>query len=249
MRMKLATALAMLAGAQMVAGCQSTRWHGAATSTPHAPMITSATAPDAGAAQLAAGREALDAGNVSAAVTAFRNAKLFPEHAAAAYNGLAVAYSRIGRSDLTERFFRQAIALAPENERFAENLARFERKHGALQQAEAPSVLAAAVPQTDPAVPVRVEARPRIIRIAPGVVAEAPASRMTRLSAYEVRIGGGSASGATNPAMPVRRLAVLGASSERPHAYPLRVALPGSEQPAGMRPVYPVRVMLAGSGR
>ena len=56
--------------------------------------------------------EALVDGRTLEAIDAFMIAKSFPEQAPAAFNGLAVAYSRLGRTDLTERFFQTAIALA-----------------------------------------------------------------------------------------------------------------------------------------
>lgn len=78
-----------------------------------------------GSEELANGRLALEQGNVAAAIQQFRLAALNEEHAADAFNGLAVSYARLGRSDLTERYFQAAVKVAPSNPKYASNLARF----------------------------------------------------------------------------------------------------------------------------
>ena len=78
-----------------------------------------------GSEELANGRLALEQGNVAAAIQQFRLAALNEEHAADAFNGLAVSYARLGRADLTERYFQAAVKVAPSNPKYASNLARF----------------------------------------------------------------------------------------------------------------------------
>ncbi len=95
---------------------------------------------------LVSGKQVLSAGNYGAAIAALRLARLDPASAAEATNGLAVAYAGIGRDDLAERYFRQAVALAPEDRRFAANLARFTQVHEAQ--------LAAAAPPAPPPAPI-----------------------------------------------------------------------------------------------
>lgn len=95
---------------------------------------------------LVSGKQALSAGNYGAAIAALRLARLDPACAAEATNGLAVAYAGIGRDDLAERYFRQAVAMAPDDRRFAANLARFTQ--GRETQ------LAAAAPPAPPPAPV-----------------------------------------------------------------------------------------------
>jgi hypothetical protein len=85
--------------------------------------------------QLAAGRAALTAKNYVSAIAAFRNAMYEPEFAAAAHNGLGVAYAGIGRNDLAERFFRLALAEDPTVQRYADNLVRLQRANFAAEQA------------------------------------------------------------------------------------------------------------------
>lgn len=77
--------------------------------------------------QLAEGRAALAARNYATAVASFRSAALEPTAAAEAHNGLAIAYAGIGRDDLADRYFRTAIAEAPENSRYQANLVRLDR--------------------------------------------------------------------------------------------------------------------------
>lgn len=85
--------------------------------------------------QLEAGRVALTGQNYAAAVAAFRNASLDPATAAAANNGLGVAYAGIGRNDLAERYFRAAVTEAPTVTRYQDNLVRLLRVNYTADQA------------------------------------------------------------------------------------------------------------------
>lgn len=102
------------------------------------------------------GRRALDYGNTGLAIEAFRRAVASGEDPAPAVNGLGVAYARIGRVDLAQRFFEQAAGLAPNEPRYQANLTRlfasplFARRHDG-DRAEA--LLAAATPSETPAQP------------------------------------------------------------------------------------------------
>lgn len=131
--------------------------------------------------QLEAGRVALTARNYAAAVAAFRNAALEPELAPAAHNGLGVAYAGIGRSDLAERYFRQAATAAPEVTRYQDNLVRLLRANFAADQtrlARAATVARRDAPVTSRTVvatpfraALRIEpARARLERLADGAV-------------------------------------------------------------------------------
>lgn len=70
-----------------------------------------------------AGRDHLRAGNPGLAIDAYNLALASGEDPAAAYNGLGVAYARIGRSDLAYRFFHKAVGSDPFNPIYARNLA------------------------------------------------------------------------------------------------------------------------------
>ena len=77
--------------------------------------------------QFALGRSGIETRNYASAITAFRNSALEPEFAAASFNGIAIAYAGIGRNDLAERYFREAVAADPGSERYRNNLATLER--------------------------------------------------------------------------------------------------------------------------
>ena len=64
-----------------------------------------------GNSDLAMGRQALADGQYGTAIAALRFARLDPACSAEATNALGVAYARIGRDDLAERYFREALAL------------------------------------------------------------------------------------------------------------------------------------------
>jgi hypothetical protein len=181
--------------------------------------------------QLEAGRKALDDGQVIAAIAAFRNARLYPDQTAAASNGLAVAYARLGRPDLAERYFREAVALAPGERRYQANLQRFYRLNPvelAMNASDRPAPAAAPSPAPET----------RMVLVsqtgAPtAVVVSQPRSRLVRLSAEEVRIGSAEPGSA--------------ATAEKPSSvtYPVRIGFAPREVHVGKAP----SVMVAGRPR
>lgn len=91
-------------------------------------LHTALSAPDMSSyfdQRLADGRRHLRAGRLAAAITAYRQASYSAEHTAMAYNGLAIAYDRLGRADLARMYFEGALEREPENLAIARNLARF----------------------------------------------------------------------------------------------------------------------------
>lgn len=198
--------------------------------------------------QLALGKQALDSGQYAAAIEAFRNARMFPEQAGEAYNGLAIAYLQLDRPDLAERFFKQAVLEFPTDKRFQANLNRFYQsapEFAARTTREAVPELASLAPQQSG--PVRImgaAGQPS------AVTAQSATGQMVRISANEVMIGSpiipsaapdGRRRSATAMAMttrqPVRRL--------NPQ-YPVRVSfrMPSSQAAATG---YPLRIGLAAS--
>ncbi|MBA4164645.1 MAG: hypothetical protein C0510_08445 [Erythrobacter sp.] len=89
------------------------------------PKRAEASEPIFGSQELERGRTALRAGYPANAIQQFRMAALDPDSAAEAYNGLGVAYARLGRADLAERYFKMALGMDGTNPRFAANLDRF----------------------------------------------------------------------------------------------------------------------------
>lgn len=114
----LATALVSLSG------CQSfplTSWM-----SKRSDLSSLQIAPTNGAASLAEGRSALQAGKPVAAIAPLRAALLDPSTRASASNALGVAYAQLGREDLAEQFFKSAIVADPNDERFVANLLRLQ---------------------------------------------------------------------------------------------------------------------------
>lgn len=74
-----------------------------------------------------AGRRALDQGNTGQAIETFTRAVRMGEAPAPAMNGLGVAYARIGRFDLAQRYFERAAQIDPADGRYQANLTRLMR--------------------------------------------------------------------------------------------------------------------------
>ncbi|WP_340317139.1 LytR C-terminal domain-containing protein [Rhizorhabdus argentea] len=83
-------------------------------------------------------------GNFALAVDGFRKAIRAEPQSAAAYNGLAVAYDRIGRTDLSRDYYEQALALAPRDADILHNLALSLASKGKMPAAVAHAALPAA---------------------------------------------------------------------------------------------------------
>ncbi len=160
-----------------------------------------------GNSDLAMGRQALADGQYGTAIAALRFARLDPACSAEATNALGVAYARIGRDDLAERYFREALALAPDDRRFAANLARFEQA-----QAQRLASLAAAQAPAPVAAPVQpLKGNVRMVMSGPGrsvMITSASAPRAIRVA---------------NP-VPVRTIQVTNGKPQLAAAGPVRAA-------------------------
>jgi len=126
--MKTALRLIAIAGtAAMLGGCQSfplTSWmykNRAPVRGEEAVLAGNTTG------ALDEGRAHLRDGNISAAVASFRIAQLDRSTRAEASNGLAVAYARLGRDDVAERYFQAAISAEPDNPKYIANLLRLQQ--------------------------------------------------------------------------------------------------------------------------
>lgn len=133
-----------------------------------------------------AGRTELDAGRPGEAIEKFRKALGEGEPIAPALNGMAVAYARIGRTDLARRYFEEAVAADPLDARYQANLSAFENRLAA----------ASALPST-PA--------PALAARAPAPVEAYRPGQLQRVSRAEVRIAG-----AASYAAPVAQGSAMG---------------------------------------
>lgn len=116
---------AVAAAALMLGGCQSfplTSWMFKSERSETRQLAGNT------AGALEEGRAFLREGNIASAVASFRIAALDRANRADACNGLAVAYAKLGRADLAERYFREAMAAEPDNQRYAANLLRLQKQ-------------------------------------------------------------------------------------------------------------------------
>ena len=113
------------------------------------------------------GRDHLRGGRTGLAIEAFDRALASGEDPAASYNGLGVAYARLGRTDLAFRFFKKATLSDPQNQAYAHNLTRLVdspeftlalmgRSAGQLALPAAPSTAASSAPSARQVVAARV---------------------------------------------------------------------------------------------
>lgn len=200
----------------------------------------------AGTESLAAGREAMRGGNLMAAMSAFRVAQRDPATVAEATNGIGVAWATLGRHDLAEKAFLEAVAFAPQDRRFAANLERV-LAHKILPAAPAGEQRQQfAGPLPRPLAPSRPVNR--------AIQVEGPGNSLVRVSRTEVRFGtrstpAAAAISAANPTagpasgQPVIRVALPRAGDR---LYPLRVALPAASpaRQARASAAYPLRVAM-----
>lgn len=195
------------------------------------------------AAQIAEGRQALQDAQYGQAIIAFRNAQRFPETAAAAANGLGVAYAQIGRSDVAEHYFELAVSQAPDDRRFSANLERLRYQLAAQQ------TIVSIKPALAGEAPAMIAAFPGTAARA-GIRVEAPAARIARVSEAEVRLAPKDAESAdlrrrAPAAAPAAAVVATSAQPDRRRNpnYPIRVELtPSAMADAGDKPAYPVRI-------
>lgn len=187
------------------------------------------------------GRQALARGEIASAIVSFRIAALDQSSIAAAHNGLCVAYAKLGRDDLAERYFRQAATEDPAEPKYSANLARLEMTRSAAlakTEAEGQSFLGSA--DQSPAVALAQAGYPanREFRIGPNtfmVSADNNRNAVSRVSAHEVAIRTLPPVAAIVPADGRRRNPRFAAITKPQAAYPVRIAI-------GTR--YPVRLAL-----
>lgn len=235
--LKVSRTLFIIAGAASVAGCQSILGTLGLADRPEAQEQPF------GPRDIAEGRAALAANLPGTAIPAFQRAALNPETAAAAYNGLGVAYAKLQRGDLAERYFTQAAALAPENEAYANNLVMFyasglavSTRALAAREKQAGQALAAAIPE-----PVEETSEVRTLANAT-ITIERPRARLSQSASREIVIA------AETPAEPQIRdtqvASAAGLAEADAPGYPIRIDISGNTPRAAPRAEYPVRVAL-----
>ena len=208
-----------------------------------------------GETELAEGRKALDAGNVTTAIDQFRLAAINDATRGDALNGLGVAYAKLGRGDLAERYFMQALEWQPSNPRYLANLEKFYAsspgksllQRRASKDAAVKLARAAEIPDRAPN-----NRRAREVFIRTGAagpsqaLAASSAPHLVRGNRNEIFIGSRSdlaANGAPRTMQTASRNSAANSGNVRPaglpeiaarseksdQQYPIRVDIPGSE--------------------
>ena len=139
--------LAALSGCQLLGNLHLTR-SSQDRATVAEVAITSGTAVQDGRDHLRGGRPGL-------AIEAFNRALASGQDPAASYNGLGVAYARLGRTDLAFRFFKKAALSEPDNAAYSRNLTRLidSPQFALAMMSQAAPVAAPASAMASPALP------------------------------------------------------------------------------------------------
>lgn len=198
--------------------------------------------------RLAMGKAHLDAGRPTKAIVAFRQASYDPRVAGEAYNGMAIAYDQLGRADLAARYFEAAVAAAPEDARFARNLARLEGRPTVPQFA--PEDLQVEMAVNDPGFEVRgpvTIASPPTQLSGPVSVEKAPEVRVARTSQGQVALAAAPAAPLVKTTTPVRTAEKLGGNRHvkvEPKMSAARLTSLRARRGAQARKAYPIRIVL-----
>ena len=180
--------VAGMLAATLLGGCQSIFGH-------HAKLdirpLDAASSPEAGAIALEEGKQFLRSGAVGSAIVALQKAATDRATAPDAHNGLAVAYALLGRGDLAERFFQQAMVENPSEAKYSANLAKFYQSREAALAREVRVSAPAFVAAPDTELAVVAEQFDKVIQAGPGAIRVSAATRenaITRVSQNEVTI-------------------------------------------------------------
>ena len=160
----LAVAALQLGGCSSFLGLKFAHRPKAEPATAAPALATAATLTETGRRQLAAGQPGL-------AIESFQKALASSEAKAPALNGMGVAFARLGRYDLAQRFFTQAMAIDPADSRYADNMTRLMRSPNLAMRRDG-DVAATAARQA----------------MAPAQAAAPAVGQIQRLSRGEVRI-------------------------------------------------------------
>jgi hypothetical protein len=139
--------LTMTAGYALLAACSG--GSGVATFSARPVVPEGYGTADAGS-PYQSGKRQLEAGNVGLAIDAFRKAIRSEPGSLDALNGLAVAYDRIGRFDLSRRYYEQALGIEPDSATILHNLGYSLTLQGKVQEGR--ELMARAASSGDPVV-------------------------------------------------------------------------------------------------
>ena len=131
-----------------------------------------------GQTSVAAGNALVERGQYGLAIAAYRRVLRLDPASSQALEGLAISYELLGRADLADRYYQEALALAPRNPRIYQNFAAF--LHAQRRNADAAQLMAdmrVALPDTP--VDVAQAAPPAVVE--PAGMAAAPAEPDVRL--------------------------------------------------------------------
>jgi Flp pilus assembly protein TadD len=134
------------------------------------------------------GRSQLAAEQTGAALESFRLALAFREPAAPAYNGMGVAYVRLGNFEQAQELFRMAIEAAPNDEKYQANMARLMASPLLAQRKDGDRAAKLAAAATSARVATEAAASGRLTRVSRGEfhittvqnTGEAPIAKATR---------------------------------------------------------------------
>ena len=262
--------IGLAAGAAMLSGCQGFPLGKWAFAKPRSASQAGVADVAFSEATLQEGRQQLEQGRISEAIASFRMAMMAPATRAEASNGLAVAYAKLGRSDLADRYFREAMTLDPDNSKFAANLLRLqqqtilmaaEERATMLADASVPSAAVAASAQDTP-----LAQNDSLVRVSRGEVHLALSSEQTAAPRMTVRSRMAVAEAAPVASEGPSKVAVKDssvtpaaevtaeakpASASKTIVYPVRLELSGSSRTARVSkldssPAYPIRIALGG---
>lgn len=243
MKKPFATMVLVVLSAASVSGCQSIFSRHSKLDGEMAPVTESA---GYGAIQLTLGKKALDNHRYADAITAFRVARLDPGLAPEALNGLAIAYTGMGRTDLSERYFNEAITLAPTDERFRSNLARLYRTRLVPQDGPAGDAALALVAKEESILaPPKNSVEVASFQKSGQISVAKPTTRLIRVSSAEVRIGAAPVP-SVNAGRADRQAAVtVQRTSPIARNYSVRIGMASNRSAAAAN--YPIRVELPSS--
>lgn len=164
---------AIALGTLAVAGCSfGPRFEAALPRVRDVPVVANLGPSEA----LARGRTFLGSRQYGLAIELFKNSARDPDLRTESLNGLAIAYDAIGRQDIAERYFEEALASKPTDARTRRNLERFYAATGQKEKRQAIVAGAAVLERPEP------EALPSSDLIATGRNRERIAAASTAIS-------------------------------------------------------------------